>query len=238
MFNVAICLIVTLFIALPTEAKNRTRPHKNEKQLSNQEPSSSNESPEMPDAFEKSRYFRFGLSGAFGRYRYTEDWTYSDKPAILRYQGPGMEFELELGRQWKSGVAFGAALQLGLLPRLNQFWQTEEYVHMESETANLKFIIAGFVFLHHPFGIKNGYYIAIRPGISLMLGVPNYLPYLLPGFSIAMGYDFLERAKDHLGVEAKMTTVLGKGGDETDYNDMDMRARLISFSLAFTVAFY
>ncbi|MBN2717584.1 MAG: hypothetical protein JXX14_17160, partial [Deltaproteobacteria bacterium] len=97
-------------------------PRKKQNQHSTESAKQSDDSATTKNAIENSRYFRFGLSGAFGRFRYEEDWSSGDAlKEIGRYQGAGMESALELGRQWKSGFAFGAAFQLGLFPRLHRF---------------------------------------------------------------------------------------------------------------------
>ncbi|MBN2718071.1 MAG: hypothetical protein JXX14_19655, partial [Deltaproteobacteria bacterium] len=191
-----ICIAAILSIALPVRAQNEETSAVKKMQPSSEAPGESDDSATTKNAIENSRYFRFGLSGAFGRFRYKEDWGSSDTlNEIGRYQGPGIESALELGRQWKSGFAFGAAFQLGLFPRLHRFSLDSVSNAVQSETLKIKFLMVGFVFLHHPFGIKNGYYIAIRPGVSLMNGMPYSVPIPLPGFSVAMGYDFFNRAK-------------------------------------------
>ena len=158
---------------------------------------------------------------------------------IGRYQGIGMEAALETGRQRKSGFAFGASLQLGTFPALRRFQRNQEASAVENESEKKKFLMVGFVFLHHPLGLKNGFYFAIRPGINWMNGVPYYFPVPIPGFSVAMGYDFFNAAKAHLGIEVKMTTVLGIGGNnENDHSSSDIIARIMSYGVAFTVAYY
>ena len=234
-----ICISVIGTTALPAGAVTQQTPPE-DKEKSASEASQDPDESAMPEKKEeKSLYFRFNMSGALGIFRYETNWGPGDTlNEIGRYKGPGIAAALELGRQRKSGFAFGVQLQLGNFPSLNRFSLDTEFGYPSSEKKEMKYLIVGLVFLHHPFGLNNGFYFAIRPGISMMRGVPNYRPVPLPGFSVGLGYDFFTMAKAHLGVEAEVSTIFGRGGAEYDFSDMEMRARLISFGLAFTVAVY
>ena len=213
------CFVVIGMVAQPARANTTEASPENEKTAANGSARQSDESAIKQDTAEKSGYFRANLAGAFGRYRFKAEWSNADDATIRRYQGPGMEALFDLGRQRKSGFAFGASFQFGLFPNLAQFQPNDE-----SETEKNKFVMAGLVFLHHPFGLQNGYYFAIRPGISMMHGpdYSYYFPLPIPGFSVAMGYDFFSRSKAHFGVEAKVTTTVGIGSDHGDRSSADV----------------